>query len=117
VKNSLKELEALLLLPSPPPNRQRQEEEEKKEQEKQNIATGVALVSQTKSDAKLVLQVGEMVGYVLLGTTGFFWLFWFNSPYFEYIEIPVIAGIILIASSFIYNSKLNKKKFVEIKKQ
>jgi hypothetical protein len=98
-------------LASPPPKRQRQEEEEKREQEKQNVAPIVDLVTRNKSDAKLVLQVGEMIGYVLLGTTGFFWLFWFNSPYFEYIEIPVIAGIILIAASFIYDKKNRKKRF------
>jgi hypothetical protein len=101
-------LEAFRLLAIPP--KQQKQEEEKNEQEKENTTPAVAVVAQARSGAKLFLQAGELIGYTLLGTTGFFWLFWFNSPYFEYIEIPVIAGIILIAASFIYDTKSKRKE-------
>jgi hypothetical protein len=107
-----KSLEALPLLASSPSNRQREQEEDKKaiDEAIENINPTITTVASSKTDAKLVLQAGEIIGYVLLGTTGFFWLFWFNSPFFEYIEIPVIAGIILIAASFIYDNKSKKSR-------
>lgn len=87
---------------------QKQEEEEEK-QEKTTTAVKIDIASKTKGEAKLVLQVCEWIGYSLLGMTGFFWLFWFNSPFFDYVEIPVIAGIVLVAASLIYDNKTTKK--------
>lgn len=88
-------------------------EEEQKQKEKTAVAVDV--ISTKKSDTKLFLQIGEFIGYSLLGVTGFSWLFWFNSPFFEFIEVPVIAGIILIATSILYDNKTRKKKITVVK--
>ncbi|MDH2900242.1 MAG: hypothetical protein PXY39_04665 [archaeon] len=92
---------------------QKQEEEHKEKEEKSAVAVDV--ISTKKSDTKLVLQIAELIGYSLLGVTGFSWLFWFNSPFFEFIEVPVIAGIILIATSILYDNKTKKNKIPVIK--
>jgi hypothetical protein len=91
-----------------PPKKQEQLKEEEKKTATE-VKVNVVIPTTMKSDAKIVLQIGEAIGYILLGTTGFFWLFWFNSPYFEFIEVPVIAGIVLIAASFLYTNRINKK--------
>lgn len=94
---------------------QKQEEEHKEKEKEEKTAAEVDVINTKKSDTKLVLQIAELIGYSLLGVTGFSWLFWFNSPFFEFIEVPVIAGIILIATSILYDNKSKKRKITVIK--